>query len=158
SIKGTSPFKASPNPPFGGSPQRQNRTTFAGMGKAIRTVDCRELTAGPPATRRPPLARDMRNADKHALKNVISFGPFLLFVAEGLLERRVRVRLGRRALDILLVLVEYATKVVNKQNLVARVWPDRTVNDRSLHLHIAGLRKALGDARSGGRYVANVSG
>jgi predicted ATPase len=66
--------------------------------------------------------------------------------------------LGGRALDILIVLVEHAGEVVSKRELIAKVWPDVTVNDGSLRFHVAALRKALGDGEAGARYVANVPG
>src|SRR5262249_2825829 len=92
-------------------------------------------------------------------RNVIAFGPFRLYVAERLLEKDgAPVNLGGRALDILLALVERATEVVSKRDLIARVWPDVTVDEGSLRFHIAALRKALGDGRVGARYVANVAG
>jgi AraC-like DNA-binding protein len=104
------------------------------------------------------MTHNMRNADGPASQNVISFGPFRLFVAERLLVRCVPVHLGKRALEILAVLVERPTEVISTENLVARVWPDLTIREGSLRYHIAALRKALGDRQSGARYVANVSG
>jgi DNA-binding winged helix-turn-helix (wHTH) protein len=61
---------------------------------------------------------------------VISFGPFRLYAAQRLIEREgVPLHLGGRALDILLVLVEHAGKVVSKNDLMARVWPGVTVDE-----------------------------
>src|ERR1700730_18397601 len=92
-------------------------------------------------------------------QDVICFGPFRLATTERLLEKSgVPVRLGSRALDILIALVERPSEVVSKRVLVARVWPALAVAGGSLHFHISALRKALGQARSGTRYVTNVSG
>ena len=92
-------------------------------------------------------------------QDVICFGPFRLSTTERLLEKSgVPVRLGSRALDILIALVERPSEVVSKRELIARVWPDLAVAEGSLHFHISALRKALGQARSGTRYVTNVSG
>jgi predicted ATPase/DNA-binding winged helix-turn-helix (wHTH) protein len=91
--------------------------------------------------------------------DVLSFGPFRLSVAERLLEKKgAPIQLGGRALDILLVLIEHASEVVSKKDLMASVWQDVTVNDGSLRFHISALRKALGDGESGARYVTNVPG
>ncbi len=68
------------------------------------------------------------------------------------------VQLGSRALDVLIMLVENAGNVVTKQQLIDHVWPDVTVEESSLRVHIAGLRKALGDGQGGARYVTNVAG
>jgi len=90
---------------------------------------------------------------------VISFGPFRLYTAQRLIEREgVPLHLGGRALDILIVLVEQASEVVSKNDLMARVWPDSTVDEGSLRVHVAALRKALGDGESGARYLTTLTG
>src|SRR5882757_1499172 len=92
-------------------------------------------------------------------QDVLCFGPFRLAASERVLEKEgVRVRLGSRALDILIALVERPTEVVTKKELFARVWPDLLVDEGNLRYHVSALRKALGEGRSGGRYVTNVSG
>src|SRR5271165_6584779 len=92
-------------------------------------------------------------------ETVVSFGKFRLYPAERLLERDgIPVRIGGRALDILILLAERAGEVVSKKDLVARVWFDVTVDEGSLRFHVTALRKALGDGKSGARYVANVPG
>ncbi len=64
---------------------------------------------------------------------MVSFGPFRLFPAERLLDRDgVPVKLGGRALDILLTLVRNAGDVVSKADLLSRVWPDTVVVQSSL--------------------------
>jgi len=92
-------------------------------------------------------------------QELICFGPFCLSVTERILEKGgVRLRLGSRALDILIALVERPTEVVSKRELIARVWPDLAVDEGSLRYHVLALRKALGEGRSGTQYVTNVSG
>lgn len=89
----------------------------------------------------------------------MSFGPFRLVPARKLLlEGDSPVRLGSRALDILVVLAERAGKLVSKEELIARAWPDTVVDDGSLRVHVAALRKVLGDGQDGRRYIANVPG
>jgi DNA-binding winged helix-turn-helix (wHTH) protein len=91
--------------------------------------------------------------------DVIAFGHFRLRAAERLLEKDgVQLKVGSRALDILVVLVERAPEVVSKRELLARVWLDLVVDEGSLRFHIAALRKVLGDGQSGTRYVINVAG
>jgi len=65
---------------------------------------------------------------------------------------------GSRSLEILIVLVESAGNVVGKNELVARVWPDVSVEESSLRVHIARLRKALADGRDGARYINTIPG
>ena len=97
---------------------------------------------------RPPLAADL-----------ISFGPFRLCPAHRSLEKAGSpIHLSARALDILIVLVERAGEVVSKKKLMARVWPDVTVDEGNLRFHIATLRRALEDGQSGARYVTTIAG
>src|ERR1700733_2429907 len=86
---------------------------------------------------------------------VISFGPFLVNRASRLIERDGEaVPLGSRAFDILACLLEHAGQVVDKADLLHRVWPNNIVEEGSLRFQINALRKALGE----GRYIANVAG
>jgi predicted ATPase/DNA-binding winged helix-turn-helix (wHTH) protein len=88
-----------------------------------------------------------------------AFGPFRLFAAQHLLlEHEKPLRLGSRALEILTVLVENPGEVVTKEELVARVWPDTFVEEGNLRVHMAALRRALGDGQAGSRYVVTVPG
>jgi predicted ATPase/DNA-binding winged helix-turn-helix (wHTH) protein len=91
--------------------------------------------------------------------DIVSFGCFRLSKVARLLERDGSpVKLSGRALDILIVLVERAGKVVDKRDLMAMVWPDVTVDENSLRFHIAALRKTLGDGQEGARYLITVPG
>ena len=93
------------------------------------------------------------------MNEVISFGPFDLSFGERQLRRGdAPIRLGSRALDILMTLVEHAGEVVSNKDLVANTWPDVTVDGGVLRVHIASLRKALGDGSGDARYVINVPG
>jgi predicted ATPase/DNA-binding winged helix-turn-helix (wHTH) protein len=92
-------------------------------------------------------------------RETVSFGPFRLIASERLLlKEEVPVALGSRSLDILIALVERPGAVVNRSDLIKRVWPDVIVEESSLRVHIANLRKALGDGREGARYIANLPG
>lgn len=89
----------------------------------------------------------------------ISFGPFRLFPRSRLLEKEGSpLHIGGRALDILVVLSERPGEVVDKRELVKRVWSSVNVDEGSLRFHISALRKALGDGGEGARYVVNVPG
>jgi predicted ATPase/DNA-binding winged helix-turn-helix (wHTH) protein len=101
----------------------------------------------------------MDNRDSSAMRGTISIGPFRLSAAERLLEKGGEpVQLGSRALDLLIALVEQAGKVVSQRELISRIWPDVTVEDANLRVHLAALRKALGDGHEGTRYIVNVPG
>ncbi len=92
-------------------------------------------------------------------ERAVSFGSFrLLPLQQLLLEGETPIRLGSRALEILKILVERPGELVSKADLVARIWPDTFVDENTLRVHVAGLRKALGDGQPGRRYLANVPG
>jgi predicted ATPase/DNA-binding winged helix-turn-helix (wHTH) protein len=89
----------------------------------------------------------------------MSFGPFNLLVGERLLTKKgAPVELGARAFDILLALLSTPNKIVSKNDLLARVWPDVTVEEGSLRFHMTYLRKALGDGKDGARYITTFPG
>ena len=89
----------------------------------------------------------------------ILFGPFELNLGERSLKKADEaIPLGTRAFDILLTLIERAGEVVGKNELIAKVWPDVTVEEGSLRVHLSALRKALGDGQFGRRYITNVQG
>ena len=88
----------------------------------------------------------------------IHFGPYRIYPDQRLvMEADQPVRLGRRAMDILLILLEHAGNVVSKQTLIAGVWPNSVVEDINLRVHLAALRKALGDGQAGQRYIVTVA-
>ena len=59
-------------------------------------------------------------------------------------------------MDILRLLASRAGEVVRKDELMAHAWPGLVVDETSLRVHIAELRKALGDGKAGARYITNV--
>lgn len=86
-----------------------------------------------------------------------AFGPFRLLRAERLLlDGHRRVPLGGRATELLIALLERAGDVVSRDELTDRVWPGSAVDETSLRVHIAALRKALGDDVAQGRFIRNV--
>jgi predicted ATPase/DNA-binding winged helix-turn-helix (wHTH) protein len=96
--------------------------------------------------------------DSHT-NEVVVFGPFKLFVAERLLKRGDEsLPVGGRAFDLLITLVERAGEVITHKELRERVWPGITVDDANLRVHVAGLRKVLGDGQDGARYISSVAG
>jgi DNA-binding winged helix-turn-helix (wHTH) protein len=88
-----------------------------------------------------------------------SFGPFHLIPTQRLLlEAGKPLRLGSRALDILIALVERHGELLSKEELMARVWPKMFVEPSNLTVHVAALRRVLGDGRNGNRYLVNIPG
>ena len=89
----------------------------------------------------------------------LRFGSFLLSTSRKvLLEGDRPVRLGSRAYDLLVALVERAGQVVSRRELEALVWPDTVVEETSLRVHVSALRKVLGDGHDEARFITNVPG
>jgi predicted ATPase/DNA-binding winged helix-turn-helix (wHTH) protein len=94
-----------------------------------------------------------------AVHRNLQFGPFELSIGERVLRRDGQMLpLGDRALDILIYLTACPGEVIAKQELIDRVWSDVTVEEGSLRVHVAAIRKALGDGQFGNRYIANIKG
>ncbi|CAN7733387.1 winged helix-turn-helix domain-containing protein [Pseudorhodoferax sp. LjRoot39] len=88
---------------------------------------------------------------------VYTFGPFQLLPRRRLLLRGgVPQRLGGRALDVLLVLVRRAGEVLGQDELTAAVWPRAVVAENNLRVHIAAVRKVLGDTAADARYIVSI--
>jgi predicted ATPase len=93
------------------------------------------------------------------VRKIASFGPYRLHASERILEKEgKRLRIGSRALDILLTLLEHAPEIVSTRDLIQRVWGDLVVDRGSLHVHVAALRKYLRDGEPRWGYITNVSG
>ncbi len=90
---------------------------------------------------------------------IIEFGSFQLIPSQRLLlNAGVPLRLGSRALDILIVLASRPGEIITKDELSAAVWQGVFVEDINLRVHITSLRKALGDDPATPRYISNIPG
>jgi DNA-binding winged helix-turn-helix (wHTH) protein len=89
----------------------------------------------------------------------ISFGRFRLLPARRLLlDGDKPVRIGSRALDLLIALAERPCELISKAELISKVWPDTFVGETNLRVHIRSLRRTLGDGQAGNRYISNATG
>src|SRR5262252_7951769 len=61
-----------------------------------------------------------------------------------LLAAGAPVDVGPHAFDLLVALVESGGQLVNKAELLERVWPKRVVEEQNLHVQVWALRKILG--------------
>jgi DNA-binding winged helix-turn-helix (wHTH) protein len=90
---------------------------------------------------------------------VLQFGAFSLVCSRRVLLRNgVPVRMGSRAREVLYVLTENPGQLVSKSQIISRVWPHCVVEDGTLRVHIAALRKVLGVTWEGYPYIENVTG
>jgi DNA-binding winged helix-turn-helix (wHTH) protein len=76
----------------------------------------------------------------------VAFGPYRLELGRRVLSKNgKRVALSGRGLDILCDLAQAGSEPVEKDELLARIWPGSGVGENNLHVHISALRKLLGE-------------
>lgn len=91
--------------------------------------------------------------------DIVRFDGFELSLrTRSLSEDGQTVRIGSRALEILVALLEQPGELVTRADLMARVWPDTTVDENALRVHLSSLRKALGQKQDTDRYIRNEAG
>ena len=79
----------------------------------------------------------------------LEFGRFRVLLRQRqLLADGVRLELGTRAFDLLVVLLEADGSLVTKEELLGRVWPGIVVSEGNLKVQVSALRRALGADRS----------
>ncbi len=89
----------------------------------------------------------------------ISFGRFGLDLRRRELRRDGQpVQIHPRALGILCALAEARGETVSKDELMARLWPGRVVEEGNLHVHVSALRKSLDEHGDGHSFVVTVPG
>jgi DNA-binding winged helix-turn-helix (wHTH) protein/TolB-like protein len=75
---------------------------------------------------------------------VAYFGPFTLDLRRRVLTRDgVIVRLAPKDVEILFILIQSSGQLVEKKDLIERVWPQTFVEEANLSRHVFNLRKAL---------------
>ena len=90
---------------------------------------------------------------------IYEFGPFRVDALRRLLLREGnQVRLPAKAFEILLVLLEEKGQLVEKDELMRRVWPDAVVEENNLTVNMSALRKSLGESPREHRYLVTVPG
>jgi len=89
----------------------------------------------------------------------LKFGSFELSSRERVLRHEgVVLPLGRKPLDILTYLAERPGELVAEKELRDRAWSGAGIEEASLQVHMAVLRKALGERQFGSRYISNIEG
>jgi len=85
------------------------------------------------------------------------FGPYRLDPSEQLLtEDGRKVPLTPKAFQTLLILVENPGRVVEKEELLQKIWPDTFVEEATLAQNVFTLRKQLHDDRQEAPYIETV--
>jgi predicted ATPase/DNA-binding winged helix-turn-helix (wHTH) protein len=90
---------------------------------------------------------------------LIRFGPFVFRLPQRVLEARGRpIPLGSRATEILSTLVAAPGELISHETLFSAVWPDTTVEESALRVHISRLRRALAAEGDQTVYIVNEAG
>jgi DNA-binding winged helix-turn-helix (wHTH) protein/TolB-like protein/tetratricopeptide (TPR) repeat protein len=90
-------------------------------------------------------------------KHFYEFGPFRIDTANHVLLRDGEtVPLKPKAFDTLLVLVENRGRVLDKDELMTRLWPDTVVEESNLTQNVYLLRKVLGEEPRGDVYIETM--
>ncbi len=85
------------------------------------------------------------------------FDKFRLDPAEQLLLCDGKpVPLTPKAFQILCVLIRSKGRLLDKDDLIKRVWPNSFVEEANLSVNISALRKALGDTPNGQKFIGTV--
>jgi predicted ATPase/DNA-binding winged helix-turn-helix (wHTH) protein len=168
-------------PALGGHHTRSSRTRLVPRSTSILTrvpvtqrVDTRNApgakpervqldTPAPPSAVTSPSTQNKEGAfalgASASRERIASFGPFRLYTSQRVLEKNSKpLKIGSRALDVLLTLLEHAPEVVSNRDLIQRAWGKLVVDEVSLRVHVAALRKRFGDEQPLGGYIKNVPG
>ena len=92
-----------------------------------------------------------------AAQQLYCFGPFVLDPAEKVLLRDGHpLSLPPKAIDTLVALLERHGHVVNKTELLLRVWPDAYVEEATLAQNVSTLRRILNGSSDASPYIETV--
>ena len=92
-------------------------------------------------------------------RGTYEFGSFSLDVDRRLLLKADQVvPLTSKVFDTLLVLIENRSRVVEKDELLKRIWPNTVVEERNLAVNISTLRKVLGENPESHEYIVTIPG
>src|SRR5262245_43968142 len=101
----------------------------------------------------------MSAAKQERTKRFYEFGPFRVDTVKYVLTRDGEVaQLNLKAFEILLALIENRGQVLEKNELLQRVWPDTVVEENNLARNISALRKALDEQPNEHQYILTVPG
>ncbi|HKX26182.1 MAG TPA: winged helix-turn-helix domain-containing protein [Blastocatellia bacterium] len=82
------------------------------------------------------------------------FGPYRIDLdTYGLYRNGEPVPVPPKAFELLLILVEHRGRMIRRDELIRKLWPDTIVEDGNLTVHISALRKIFGDNPDASQYI-----
>jgi Tol biopolymer transport system component/DNA-binding winged helix-turn-helix (wHTH) protein len=110
-------------------------------------------------TSRPESSGDTPPASHVTQNGRYAFGPFVLDLVKRSLWRGDRsVPITAKTFDVLAVLLQHRDRIVSKDELLNRVWPNTAVQENNLVRQISSLRRALGQRPDQHDYIVTISG
>ena len=92
------------------------------------------------------------------INHLYSFGEFTLDTSQRVLLREGKpVPVTPKVFDTLLILVENSGRILSKDELMNRLWPDTFVEQTNLSFNIKQLRKSLGDDARNPAYIETIN-
>jgi eukaryotic-like serine/threonine-protein kinase len=99
----------------------------------------------------------MRAENSPLEKRVYEFGNFRLNTLERVIESAGHpLSITPKALDLLIVLIENRGRIVEKEDLMKKIWPGTFVEDNNLAFNISVLRKIFGESGASPYYIETV--
>src|SRR6266478_960008 len=93
-----------------------------------------------------------------AIEHFYRFGEFTVDADQKVLLFQEKPRpLTPKLFDTLLILVENSGRIVQKEELMNRLWPNTFVEEANLTSNVQQLRKSLGDDARRPRYIETVA-
>jgi predicted ATPase/DNA-binding winged helix-turn-helix (wHTH) protein len=97
--------------------------------------------------------------DRHRDTEWVGFGPFVLHLKQRVLTQNGKpLPLNTRAVELLAALLERPGSICTKDELLERIWRDRTVAEVNLRVTVAALRKCLAEGGTNEAYVVSTAG
>jgi DNA-binding winged helix-turn-helix (wHTH) protein len=101
----------------------------------------------------------MNGAQREQSTPFYEFGPFRVDSVKYVLTRDGEVvPLNLKAFEILLALIQNRGQLLEKNELLQRVWPDTVVEENNLARNVSALRKALDEQPNEHHYILTVPG
>src|SRR5215467_9044201 len=90
-------------------------------------------------------------------QDLLEFDEYCIDVGQGvLLSRGTPVPLSPKVFDTLLALAEEPGRVLDKDYLLKKIWPDTFVEEGSLARNVSTLRRVLGKSAKDEEYIETV--
>jgi DNA-binding winged helix-turn-helix (wHTH) protein/TolB-like protein/Tfp pilus assembly protein PilF len=91
------------------------------------------------------------------VRHLYEFGSFQIDVVNSrLLRDGQMVPLKPKVFDTLLLLVEHSERVLSKDEMMSRLWPNTVVEENNLTQNISILRRTLGEGPNGDSYIETI--